>query len=166
MRLALYTFGQFRGRAEDPVNAGFFALNGPIFAGIGGTPGLIAHAGYEDQPGWPDGIGTVWDWGEMILPRFYRDKGDGWAPVTLSLWTDAGAIDAFAHRGLHARAYAQRRRWFETGDWPGHVLWWIGAECWPDWAEAARRLEHLADHGATAHAFDLGHRFPPIGEDA
>ncbi|GAN79068.1 hypothetical protein Aam_016_038 [Acidocella aminolytica 101 = DSM 11237] len=46
-------------------------------------------------------------------PKFYVDRGDGWSPVTLSLWRDLEAAFAFTYFGLHATALRRERVWFE-----------------------------------------------------
>ena len=79
--VALYTFGMFIERADHPNNTGFHERNDPILLHIEGRPGFIARSGYEDDPG-PE------SWGLQVYPRYNEDRGDGWAPSTLSLWTD------------------------------------------------------------------------------
>ena len=102
MALALYTFGQFLKPAQDAANDGFHALNDPVMASVDAAPGLIARSGYASDDG-------TAPWGPEIYPRFYRDRGDGWSPATLSLWTDLGAVAAFTYSGLHAAAMRQGR---------------------------------------------------------
>ncbi|MEM9267642.1 MAG: DUF3291 domain-containing protein [Pseudomonadota bacterium] len=148
MSLALYTFGQFLRPAEDPANQGFFDLNDPIFEVVDATPGLIARSGYADEPG-PE------VWGEEVYPHWYRERGDGWAPATLSLWEDMEALFAFTYTGLHAEALKRGREWFEEPRWPPMVLWWHGADAPPTWSEAVARHLHLHEHGPSAFAFSF-----------
>jgi len=155
-RLALYTFGLFRVRAADPANDGFHALNDPIMATIAEAPGFIARSGYEGEPG-------PAPWGRQVWPRWYVEKGDGWAPATLSLWQSAEAVAAFAYAGLHGKAVRQGRDWFQEGPWPPYALWWVAPDHRPDWAEAVARHHHLADHGPTPRAFSLTRLYGPEG---
>ncbi|PTW60023.1 uncharacterized protein DUF3291 [Breoghania corrubedonensis] len=158
-RLALYTFGQFRLPSEHPANDGFHALNDPTFAAAEAAEGFIARSGYEDEPG-------PACWGEQVYPRFYRDRGDGWAPATLSLWRDAESVTAYVYSGLHSEAMRHAREWFDKPAWPPLVLWWVAADHSPDWAEAVARHEHLADHGPTPRAFTLKMLFDATGRPA
>lgn len=156
MPLALYTFGIFRKPSGDPANDGFHDLNFPIFDLVDDTPGLIARSGYASDPG-PD------PWGPEVYPRFYQERGDGWSPATLSLWTDLESLFAFTYTGLHAVALKRGRDWFDKPDWPPLVLWWHAHPAYPSWAEAVRRHEHLADHGPTARGFTFKEPFTETG---
>lgn len=149
MNAALYTFGIFREPAEHPVNAGFHARNDPVLAAVDTAPGLIARAGYEDEPNGPP------EWGTQVWPRWYVERGDGWSPATLSVWRDLDAIADFAYAGLHGEAYRMGAEWFVRGPWPPYVVWWIAPDHRPDWAEAVSRFHHLADHGPGPSAFTL-----------
>lgn len=154
--LALYTFGIFARPAEDPANDGFRDLNDPVFATVDRAPGLIARSGYASDPG-PQ------PWGPEVYPRAYHERGDGWSPATLSLWTDAESVWAFTYSGLHAAAMRRGRDWFHKPAWPPYALWWHDGADPPIWAEAVRRHAHLQDHGATPTAFDLRRPFDRAG---
>ena len=78
-RLALYTFGVFRERADEPVNDGFRVRNDVNLSAVEISEGFIARSGYEGDPG-------PASWGVQTYPRFYVERGDGWSPSTLSLW--------------------------------------------------------------------------------
>jgi len=156
MPLALYTFGLFARPADDPANAGFHALNDPVFAEVDAAPGLIARSGYPDEPG-------PACWGPMVWPEAYVERGDGWAPATLSLWEDIDAPARFAYGGLHARALGQGARWFVRGDWPPLALWWTDAGHRPDWTEAVARHARLWREGPTPAAFTFARPFDRAG---
>lgn len=49
--------------------------------------------------------------------------------------------------------------------WPPYCAWWIEEGHQPNWPEACRRLEHLADHGPTPQSFDLINAFDPDGQE-
>lgn len=154
MRLALYTFGIFRERADDPVNDGFRARNELNFAAAERSAGFIARSGYEDGPP---------SWGAARYPRFYVERGDEWSPQALSLWDSIEAALAFSYHGIHAEALAHAREWFDKPSWPPYVAWWVGPDHIPQWSEAAERLEHLHDHGPTPRAFSFKRAFDPEG---
>ena len=157
MLLALYTFGQFIKPAEDEANDGFRDLNDPIFGIADAADGLIARSGYASDPG-------PLPWGEEVYPRFYDDRGDGWAPATLSLWTDIEALFAFTYSGLHAEAVRRGREWFRQGDWPPLAMWWhADAGTRPTWAQGVERYEFLHDHGASPFAFTFKEPFDRDG---
>ncbi len=110
------------------------------------APGLIARSGYVSD-------GDASSWGREVYPRFHVARGDGWSPATLSLWTDIEAPFAFSYSGLHRQAMRRGPMWFRAGKWPPLVLWWHKGAGHPVWAQGARRLEHLHDHGASPEAF-------------
>lgn len=156
--LAVYTFGQFLDRADSPKIKSFFDLEPSVLADLETRPGFIARSGY-DSNGLPE------CWGEQVFPRFWVDNGDGWAPSSLSLWQDVESIAAATYHGGHGAAYRRGREWnIPALDWPGYVLWWVPADHRPDWREAVDRHEHLAHHGATAHAFTFKQPFAPNGQ--
>lgn len=121
------------------------------------APGFIARSGYEGDPGPPS-------WGEQVWPSFYKERGDGWSPATLSLWEAPGAIAAFAYRGVHGEAVRLGRTWFVEPEWPPYALWWVAVDHVPDWLEAVARHQLLHDTGPTPSAFDLRTPFGADGE--
>jgi len=81
--------------------------------------------------------------------------------VNLSVWTDVELLRAYVYGDAHAAVLRQRRAFFTPMDTPSLVLWWIDAGSTPSLEEARDRLEHLAAHGPTPHAFTLREPFPP-----
>ena len=146
--VALYTFGVFAAPSEDPINDGFHERNDPILAAVDQAPGLIARSGYDDEPGPPC-------WGEQVFPEFYIEKGDGWSPSTLSLWTDLESAFAFSYNGLHAEALAHGRDWMVRPKWPPYALWWVADGHQPDWQEAVARHRQLHETGPTPFSFNF-----------
>lgn len=158
-RLAVFTFGLFRKPAEDPANRGFHDRNDGTLAAAEGSDGFIARSGYDGDPG-------PASWGAQVFPRFYEARGDGWTPATLSLWQDLESIVAFAYDGTHAEALRHGRAWFQDGDWPPYVAWWVAGDRRPDWADAVARHERLHDQGPGPAAFDFAKPFTAAGEAA
>lgn len=156
MYAALYTFGIFRERAEDPVNDEFHRRNDPILETVGKADGFVARAGYDDEGGDPP------EWGSQVWPRWYIEIGDGWSPATLSVWEDLEAIAAYAYSGLHGEAVRRGHRWFIDGPWPPFVIWWVEPRDYPDWSQAVSRFNLLSDTGPSPDAFDLK---TPFGVD-
>lgn len=146
MKLALYTFGMFIHPSEDPANVDFHTLNDLVFERLDQFEGLIARSGYASDPG-PE------PWGKEVYPKFYEERGDGFSPATLSLWTDLESLFSFTYFGLHAQALSRGREWFEPPKWPPLVLWWHDSSEYPTWADGVAKIEQLHDQGPSPDAF-------------
>ena len=155
-RLALYTFGIFIEPSEHPANDGFHLRNDPILVLVQRAPGFVARSGYPGDPG-PE------SWGPQVYPRFYEERGDGWSPSTLSVWTDMESAMAFSYFGLHAEALRHGRNWFRKPQWPPYACWWAADGHTPTWSEAVERHEHLHDNGPTPFAFSFRQAFDAQG---
>lgn len=155
-RLAHYTFGVFIEPADHPANAGFSQRNDPILEAVERAAGFITRSGYADDPG-PD------SWGLEVYPEFYQERGDGWSPATLSLWTTVEAAMAFSYSGLHAEALLHGREWFHKPQWPPYAVWWVDGNHVPDWSEAVERHGQLHRLGPTASAFNFKRIFNADG---
>ncbi len=81
--------------------------------------------------------------------------------VNLTVWTGIDQLFDFAYRSTHVDLLRARREWFVPLDGPTLVLWWVRAGVWPTIEEAVARLDHLAAHGPSAHAFTMKARFGP-----
>ena len=84
--------------------------------------------------------------------------------VNMSVWTDAQSLSAFVFKSGHVEFMRRRRQWFERMSEAYLVLWWVPEGHVPTTDEAVARLAHLRENGATPHAFDFRHLFPPPGE--
>lgn len=100
--LAIYNFNNFRERSEAPTNQGFHARNSINFEAAEISDGFVGRSGYDDEPG-------PRSWGKQVFPRFYIERGDGYAPSTLSLWRDLSALYAFSYSGIHIIKDASQR---------------------------------------------------------
>jgi hypothetical protein len=156
--LAVYTFAQFRKRADDPSNDDFFDNEPAILAAMERAEGFIARSGYEDDPG-PE------TWGEQVFPKYWQDNGDGWAPSTISLWQDLETALAAIYRGPHAEMLRLGHLFVkDTVDYPPYVLWWVSKDQQPDWVDAVDRHELLGDNGPSPEAFTFKAAFDPRGK--
>lgn len=156
--LALYTFGQFRTRADHPVVEPFHQAEPLVWAAMERAEGFVARSGYEDEPG-PD------SWGEQVFPRYWQDNGDGWAPSTISLWQDLESALAAVYRGPHAEILKKGPDFMrEDHAYPAYALWWVPEGHQPDWVEAIDRFERLGDAGPTPTAFTFKSAFDPSGK--
>jgi Domain of unknown function (DUF3291) len=106
--------------------------------------------------------GFVWrlqtDAGNATAVRPYNDNR---IAINLSVWTDLESLRAFTYDGDHVAIMRRRREWFEHMTDAFIVLWWVPAGHIPPVHEAVARLEHLRQHGSTAHAFTFREPFPP-----
>lgn len=103
--------------------------------------------------------------------RFQTSEGDATGAehafgddmiVNLSVWESVEALRAYVFESDHVAILRRRRDWFRRMDMPHAVLWWIPGGHHPDVSEAADRLAHLTEHGATEAAFTFGKPFPAI----
>ncbi|WFC62616.1 DUF3291 domain-containing protein [Pseudomonas sp. REST10] len=79
--------------------------------------------------------------------------------VNMSVWQDVQSLSNYVYKSAHTEMLKRRREWFGRIEQAHQVLWWVPSGHRPDVAEAAERLAHLREHGATAHAFTFRHAF-------
>ena len=77
----------------------------------------------------------------------------------LSLWQDVQSPGDYVYKSAHTEMLKRRREWFERVEQAHQVLWWVPAEHRPSVVEAAERLAHLREYGATVQAFTFRHAF-------
>lgn len=109
----------------------------------------------EDSPGF------VWRLtGDGNDATSLRPLGDD-VIVNMSVWKDVESLNHYVYRTVHVEIMRRRREWFERDSVSHMALWWVKAGHTPTLAEAISRLEHLREHGPSAHAFTFRHSFPP-----
>jgi hypothetical protein len=79
--------------------------------------------------------------------------------VNMSLWRDVQSLSDYVYKSAHTEMLKRRREWFDKVEQAHMVLWWVPAGHLPGLDEAAERLAHFREHGATAHAFSFRHAF-------
>lgn len=129
---------------DSPVMAGFVARIAEINTLAEKSPGYVWR--FQD------------DTGNALYVRPYEDPA---MLFNLSVWETPEHLKAYVYRTNHVELLRQKQQWFESGDAPILALWWIPAGTIPTVDEAKARLEHLRQHGATAHAFGFREIFPP-----
>lgn len=105
--------------------------------------------------------GFVWMLGEddMEAAQLDADGVLGGHPrlaSTLSVWESTDALGSFVWNTVHRLYYGRRGEWYDDAEQnagPRMVLWHVDAGHRPTIAEAKARLDHLAEHGPTEHAF-------------
>lgn len=154
--LAIYNFGIHVDASDSAAVRGFILREPMNFAAAERAAGFVARSGYKGVPG-------PRSWGPLVFPRFLAQHGDGAGVSSLSLWQDTESLMAFTYTGVHADALKHARSWNMVQEWPPLVLFWVPAGRRPDWEEAVKRFEMLADHGPTPDAFSFKSAFGPDG---
>ena len=134
--LAQLNIGRFRAPKGDPRMADFFDNLDRINAAAERMPGFVWRLKDES------GNATDIPW-----------AGDPAFAVNLTVWESVEALERYVYQTVHKRFYGRREEWFDTMAGPHLVLWWIPAGHTPTLQEAKERLEHLAAHGPSDHAF-------------
>jgi hypothetical protein len=80
-------------------------------------------------------------------------EGDPLYVSNLTVWENVETLENFVFNTVHRQFYARRREWFEVLGQMHFVMWWVPVGHRPTLDEALERLEHLKQHGASAHAF-------------
>lgn len=75
------------------------------------------------------------------------------AIVNMSVWESAEHLEHFVWNTIHKRIYQRRAEWFPPLGRPHFVMWHVEIGHEPTVAEAKARLDHLAAHGSSEHAF-------------
>jgi hypothetical protein len=143
--LAQLNVARARARLEEPVMDGFVSRLAEINMLGEASPGFVWRL--------TDELGSN--------ATAIRAFDDPLVIVNLTVWTGIDELAAFAYRTRHAELFRARRDWFGPFGGPSLVLWWVPAGHRPTIEEARARLDHLAAHGPTAHAFTIKARFEP-----
>ena len=83
----------------------------------------------------------------------FRPFPDPQMAVNLTVWENVEALERYVYQTVHKRFYGRREEWFDKLDGPHFVMWWISAGHLPTLGEAKERLDYLAAHGPSDHAF-------------
>lgn len=146
--LAEVNIARMRAPLDDPAMAGFVALLAEVNALADHSPGFVWRLQTEA--------------GDATYLRPYDDDR---ILFNLSVWESIEQLKSYVYRSAHGQAMRQRRDWFEKFEGMFLALWWVEAGHIPTIAEAKRRLEHLEQHGETAHAFTFRRTFQPAEQD-
>jgi hypothetical protein len=134
--LAQLNIGRFRYPTDDPRMADFMN-NLDLVNGLAErSPGFIWRL--KDESG---------------NATSFRPFADPHMAVNLSVWDGVEALERYVWQTVHKRFYGRRHEWFDKLEGPHSVMWWVPAGHEPTVIEAKERLEHLAAHGSSDHAF-------------
>jgi hypothetical protein len=128
---------------DDPVMADFVEQLAPINTLAEMSPGFVWRLQSE--------------YGDATSIKVYDDDR---IIINLTVWEGVEALREFVYKSPHQGVLRDRKRWFEKLDGPYYALWWIPAGHLPDPQEGSERLEHLRQHGDTAHAFSFRNVYP------
>ncbi len=147
--LAQINIGRLTYPVDDPRSAEFMDNLDPINALAEQSPGFVWRL--QDESGNATAIRAFDD--ETILPN-------------LTVWESIEALKDYVFKSDHARFVRRRREWFEPmDDLPVLTMWWIPAGHVPTLVEAKARIDHLVEHGPSAHAFSFRPTFAPPAVD-
>ncbi len=141
--LAQLNIGRLLAPLDSPQLAGFVARLADINARADAAPGFVWRLQTED--------------GDATAFRPYEDER---ILMNMSVWESFESLREFVYRTAHVEVMRQRRGWFESLAEAYLVLWWVPAGHRPTVNEAKDRLEHLRQHGESAHAFSFRRPFP------
>ncbi len=104
--------------------------------------------------------GFVWrlqdESGDATSINAYTDEN---ILINMSVWSSIDALFEFSYRSAHAAPLRARKQWFTPMKEAVVALWWVKAGHIPDTDEGVARLDHLRQHGSSAHAFTFKNRF-------
>lgn len=133
---------------DSPLLADFAAALEPINALADSSPGFVWRLQTDE--------------GDATSIRAFEDER---LIINMSVWETIDDLWCFVYDGRHLEVMRRRREWFERIE-IHMALWWIPSGHIPGIEEARERIEQLARHGPTEHAFTFKRRFPPPGEEA
>jgi hypothetical protein len=126
---------------DDPQLAGFVSQLAEINALADRSPGFVWRL---QTPA-----------GDATSVRAYDDPQ---IIVNLSVWESVETLHAYVYRSAHAGVLRDRKRWFGKWSGPYYAIWQVEPGQRPTVEEGKARLEYLAAHGPSEHAFWFGAR--------
>lgn len=142
--LAQINVGRLVAPVDDPVVAEFMGALDEINALADASPGFVWRLQTED--------------GDATAIRPYEDDA---ILINMSTWVSIEALGDYVYRSAHTPFLRRRREWFERMPEIIVALWWVPAGHRPGVDEGVARLDHLREHGPTAHAFTFRRPFDP-----
>ena len=149
MHLAQLNVGRLKAPMEDPRIDDFRLNLARINALAEASPGYVWRL--QDEHGDATAI---------------KPFGDELEIINLTVWESIDALADFTYRSGHVELLRRRREFFTTPEKPILCMWWVPEGTTPTVEEAIARLDHLREHGPTAHAFTFRQRFDPESDRA
>lgn len=136
MAIAQMNWGRMRYPLADNRMAEFAnALDG-VYRSAEAHPGFIWRISDEDAATQLDALGF-----------------DAQTSATVSVWTDVKDLRSYTFSGDHGAFLERARDWFQVVEGPQLVIWDVGSDDRPTFAEAFDRLEHLRQHGHSERGY-------------
>jgi hypothetical protein len=155
-RLAFYTVSALHEPAGHARVQGFLDRAPGVYAAADASAGFHSRSVRDFST-------YQHSWGEIVVPACYPQLSTDRFATTLSLWDDLESVAAYAYKGAHGEALANRKEWFQSLGLPTYVAWWVADDHRVTWREAADRLDHLHAHGPSAVAFNMKKPFDASG---
>lgn len=134
--LAQINIANWRFPATDPRAADFIANLDRVNAAAERMPGFVWRL--KDESGNATAIDP------------YNDPN---IIVNMSVWESVETLEKFVWQTVHANIYRRAGEWFEPMAKAHFAMWWIEPGHRPSAREGRERLDHLREHGPSAHAF-------------
>ena len=141
--LAQINVAQAKAGMDDPLMAEFVAQLDAVNALADRSPGFVWRLQAES--------GNATDIQAFADPRKL---------INMSLWETPKHLFDYVYKSAHTKVMLRRKDWFERWSGAYQALWWLPAGTLPSAEEGLARLEHLARHGPTPHAFTFKRSFP------
>ena len=143
--LAQFNVARAKGPTDGPVMAEFMANLDRINGLADSSPGFVWRL--QTEEGTATSI-RAFDDPDMLL--------------NLSVWENYESFHHYVYKTDHVDYVRRRTEWFEPVEGlPVTVMWWVPAGTVPTVDESINQLQHLAEHGPTAEAFNFRRRFDP-----
>ena len=139
-QLAQINIAHMKAAKEDPIMKEFVDFLDPINKLAEESPGFIWRLVGEPEESSP--------WTDMII-------------INMSVWENIETLKDFTYNTAHSYFVRSRKKWFQHLGTPHYVMWWVEEGHIPTLAEAAKKLEVLAQNGSTQAAFTFAKPFSP-----
>jgi Domain of unknown function (DUF3291) len=98
----------------------------------------------------------------VALDGYQGTGGDPKIAYSLSVWETLRDFQSFVYKTVHGSYFRRREEWFEPWPGPNYVIWDFDGTPPVLVEEGWRRLQHLADHGASDFAYDFKFAVPKV----
>jgi heme-degrading monooxygenase HmoA len=126
---------------DDPRIAEFETAAPKVNALVERSPGFVWRHGDEAA----DARSIGW-------PLFTENPN---VIASFSVWERPEDLRAFVYKTVHGAFYRRAEEWFEPGQGPTYLLWYIPRGHIPTIAEARARVDRYLSEGAGPEAFDF-----------
>lgn len=138
-QLAQINIAHMKAAQDDPIMKEFVDFLDPINKLAEESKGFVWRlVGEPTEPS---------PWSNMVI-------------INMSVWEDIESLKDFTYNTAHSYFVRSRKKWFEYLGRPHYVMWWVNEGYIPSLAEAAEKLDLLAEIGPSKDAFTFAKPFP------